>query len=39
MLSLENVPGLFVIKGFDVPFDQGKILTVVLGMATGALLA
>ena len=39
MLALENVAGLFVIEGFDIPLDQGKIFTVVLGMAAGALLA
>ena len=39
MLALENVPGLFVIKGFDIPLNQWEIFTVVLGMAAGALLA
>ena len=39
MLALENVPSLLVIKGFDIPLDQRKIFTVVLGMAAGTLLA
>ena len=39
MLALENVPGIFVIKGFDIPLNQGEIFTVVFGMASGALLA
>ena len=39
MLALENVPGVFVIEGFGIPLDQGKIFTVVLGMTAGALLA
>lgn len=39
MLTLENVPGIFVIEGFGIPLDQGKIFTVVLGMTTGTLLA
>ena len=39
VLALENVPGIFVIEGFDIPLDQRKIFTVVLGMAAGALLA
>lgn len=39
VLALENVPGIFVIEGFDIPLDQGKIFTVVLGMTAGAFLA
>ena len=39
MLSLENVTRLFMIKGLDIPLNQGEIFTVVLGMAAGTLLA
>lgn len=39
MFPLENVPGVFVIKGFDIPLNEGEIFTIVLGMAAGALLA
>ena len=39
MFALKNVPRIFVIEVFCIPLDQGKIFTVVLGMAAGALLA
>ena len=38
MLPFENVSGLLVIEGLQIPFDQGKIAAVVLGVATRAFL-
>ncbi len=37
MLALKFVAGLRVVEGFNIPFSQGEIFTVVLGMATRAL--
>ena len=39
MPALERVSGLLVVKGFDVPFDQRKINSVVLGVTASAFLA
>ncbi len=39
MLPLQSVSGLPMVKGASVPFGEYKILSVMLGMATGALLA
>jgi len=39
MLALENVAGEFVIEGFGIPLDERKILSVMLGVATGTLFA
>jgi len=39
VLTLQNVARLLVVEGFDVPFDQWKIFTVVFRVTTGALLA
>lgn len=38
MLAFKREPGLSMIKSFRVPFNQGEIDAVVLGVATGALL-
>ena len=38
VLPFENVSGLFVIEGLQVPFDQREIASVVLGVATRAFL-
>ncbi len=39
VLSFEYVARLFMIKGFDVPFDDGEIHAIVIGMALDTLLA
>ena len=39
MLAFENVTGELVIEGLGVPLDERKILTVVFGVAAGALIA
>lgn len=38
VLPLEQVSSILVIECLCVPFDQGKVFTVVLGMAAGALV-
>ena len=35
MFPFENVAGQVVVKGLGIPFDQGKIFTVMLGVAFG----
>lgn len=39
VLAFQDIPGLFVVKGFCIPFDQGEICAVVLRVTAGALLA
>ena len=39
MLALKRVAGFFMVEGFRVPLDQGKVFPVVLGVAAGAFLA
>ncbi len=39
MLAFENVTGELMIERLAVPLDERKILTVVFGMAAGALIA
>lgn len=39
VLALEFVPRLLVVEGFGIPFDDGKILAIMLGMTAHALLA
>lgn len=39
MLALENISSEFVIESLGVPLDEWKILTVVLGMTAGTLIA
>lgn len=38
VLALEHVAGFLVIESFDVPLDQRKVESVVIGVAAGALL-
>jgi hypothetical protein len=39
VFAFEDVSGFLVIEGLDVPFDERKIHSVVLGMAAGTFLA
>lgn len=39
MLAFEGISRLLVIKVLDVPFDQGKVFAIVLGVAAYAFLA
>jgi hypothetical protein len=39
MLALKRVAGLLVIEALDVPFDERKVQSVMLGMAAGTFLA
>jgi hypothetical protein len=39
MLAFKSVAGLFVVKGLDVPFNEGEIFSIVIGMAARAFLA
>lgn len=39
VFAFENITGELVIEGLDVPFNERKILTVVLGVAAGAVVA
>src|SRR5271166_7080636 len=39
MFAFESVAGKFVVERFRFPLDERKILPVVLGVATGTLLA
>ena len=39
VLTFEQVTGVFMIEGLDVPLDQRKIFSVMLGVAACALLA
>ena len=39
VLAFECISGLLVIEGLDVPLDERKIFSVVLGMTAGAILA
>ena len=39
MFAFQRVTGFLVVKSLDVPFDQRKIQTIVLGVTPGAFLA
>ena len=39
VLALEQISGFLVVEGLGVPFDKGEVFAVVVGVATGALLA
>lgn len=39
MLAFEQVSSLSVVKGFDVPLNQGEVFTIVFRVAARALLA
>lgn len=39
VFAFEQIAGLLVVESCNVPLHQGKVFTVVLGVATGALLA
>ena len=39
VLAFEQISGVFVIEGLDVPLDQREVFSVVLGVAAGAFLA
>lgn len=39
MLAFQGISRLFVIEGFRIPFDEGKVFTIVLGVAAHTLLA
>lgn len=38
MFALKQITRLFVVEGFCIPFDQGKLFSIVLGMAARAFL-
>src|SRR5215469_6403212 len=38
VLAFQDIPGLFVVEGLCIPFDQRKVCAIVLRVTAGALL-